>query len=106
MTPVPCLNNCSCYHRQDLRINVYDCSNVNGFPLSVPNYTDWLLCSNSGIHVLPDNIPYLLNITNIDMSRNAINAIPENFLSALVKFGVLEMLDISNNKFSALPKKL
>ena len=107
MTPVPCLHSCNCYYRQDLRINVYNCSNV-GFPKSVLNYTDWLLCSNSirSTQSLPENIPYLENITKIDISNNDINGIPENFLTDLVKFGVLETIDISNNEFSTIPKQL
>ena len=106
MTPVPCLNNCRCYYSQDFRVNVYDCSQGNGFPASVPKNTDWLLCSNSRIHSLPDNISYLQNITKMNVSSNDLHTIPQNTLTGLVNSGELKMLDISNNAFSSLPKEL
>ena len=106
VTPVPCLNNCRCYYSQDFRVNVYDCSQGNGFPASVPKNTDWLLCSNSRIHSLPDNILYLENITKINVSSNDLHTIPQNTLTGLVNSGQLKMLDISNNQFSSLPKEL
>ena len=74
--------------------------------MSAPHGTNWLLCSNSKISSLPDNAPYLQNITYLNISSNYINTIPENSLNALVKFRVLETLDISYNKFSILPKEL
>ena len=108
MTPVVCLNDCSCYHRQDLKVNVYDCSQryMYKFPLNIPNNTEWILFSNSHIKNLPDNIPYLENITKINISSNNLQTIPQNTLSTLVKIGKLKTLDISNNMFSILPKEL
>ena len=103
MTPVPCLNDCRCYHRQDFRVNVYDCSRGQSFPRSIPNNTNWLLCSNSKIQNLPDNIPHVENITKINISSNDIHTIPEYTLSAWNK---LITLDISNNTFTSLPKEL
>ena len=106
VTPVPCLDNCHCYHRQDLGVNVYDCSHGNGFPMRIPNNTDLLLYSSLNIHNLPDAIPYLENITKINKSNNNLQTIPQNTLSALVNFNKLKTLDISNNQFSVLPKEL
>ena len=103
MTPERCLNNCRCYHRQDLRVNIYDCSHGNRFPVTVPNNTDWLLCSHSGITSLPDNIPFLENITKLDISNNDLHTIPEHTLSSLNK---LIILDVSNNALLSLPKRL
>ena len=103
MTPVPCLNDCRCYHRQDFRVNVYDCSRGQGFPRSIPNNTNWLLCSNSGIQSLPDNISHVENITKIDISNNDMYTISEYTFSA---FNNLTTLDISNNTFTSLPKEL
>ena len=100
---MPCLNNCSCYHRQDLRVNVYDCSHRSGFPRSIPNNTDWLSCPHSDIQSLPDNIPHLENITKVNISSNDIHTIPEYTLSAWNK---LTTLDISNNAFSSLKEEL
>ena len=106
MTPVPCLNDCRCYHRQDFRVNVYDCSKRQGFPKNIPNNTDWLLCSNSHISTLPDDIPFLKNITNLNISNNDIQTISEKLLTALVNFRKLKTLDISDNMFTILPKEL
>ena len=106
MTSVFCLNNCRCYHRQDLRVNVYNCSHGYGFPTSVSENTNWLLCSNSHIQSLPDNIPYLKNIEKLNVSGNDLHIIPEKTLTTLVNFGKLKMLDVSSNQFSALPKEL
>ena len=103
VTAVPCLNNCTCYHRQDLGVNVYNCSQGNGFPTNVPNNTDCLLCSNSHIQNIPENIQYVENITNIDISNNDLHDIPELTLSTMNK---LKTLDISNNLFLSLPKGL
>ena len=103
---MPCINNCRCYHRKDFRVNVYDCSHGHVFPISIPNNTDWLLCSNSGIHNIPDDILYLKNIKKLNVSGNDLYTIHEKSLTALVKFGELRMLDISNNKFTSLPKEL
>ena len=71
--------------------------------MSAPNNTDWLLCSHLGIKTLPDNIPYVENITKIDLSNNDMQTISEHTLSALNK---LKTLDISNNMFLSLPKGL
>ena len=67
--------------------------------------TRWLLCSNSNISSLPDNIPYLKNMTYLNISNNHINAIPESFLTTLVKLRVLKTLDISNNQLAIIPKE-
>ena len=106
VTPVPCMNNCRCYHRQDFRVNVYDCSEGNGFPMNIPKDTDWLFCSNSHISRLPINLSFLENITTLNISNNNVQTIPENSLTALVNFRKLKMLDISDNKFTILPKEL
>ena len=106
VTPVLCLNNCSCYHRQDLRVNVYDCSHGYEFPMNIPNNTNWLLCSNSHIYGLPDDIPFLKNITNLNISNNNIQTISEKSLTSLDKFRKLKMLDISNNVITIIPKEL
>ena len=100
---MPCLNDCRCYHRQDFRVNVYDCSHGHRFPRSIPKNTDWFLCSNSHILNLPDNIPHVEKITKINISSNDIQAIPKYTLSSCNK---LQTLDISNNTFSSLPKEL
>ena len=100
---MPCLNHCHCYHRQDFTVNVCDCSRGHRFPRSVPNNTNWLLCSNSGIQSLPDNISHAENITKIDTSNNEIYTIPDYTFST---FNKLKTLDISNNNFTSLPKEL
>ena len=105
MTPVPCLNNCRCYHRQDFRANVYDYSQGKGFPKNIPINTNWLFCSNSHISSLPDDIPFMKNITNLNISNNDIQNIPEKSLTALVNFRKLKRLDISHNKFCILQKE-
>ena len=102
VTPVPCLNNCSCYHRQDLGVNVYNCSHGSRFPTIVPDNTNWLLCSNSGITNLHD-ISNVENITKVNISNNNIQTIPEGIFSA---FNNLTTLDISNNNFTSLSKEL
>ena len=98
------MNKCRCYHRQDLRVNVYDCSHGDRFPVRVPYNTNWLICSNSNISNFPNNIPYLENITKINISSNYLHTIPENILS--MDFKELKTLDVSNNRFSSIPKKL
>ena len=105
VTPVPCLNHCHCYHRQDFSVNVYDCSQGQGFPINIPNNTDWLFCSNSHISTLPDDIPFMKNITNLNISNNNIQTISEKSLTALVNFRKLKTLDISKNNFSIIPKQ-
>ena len=105
VTPVPCLNHCHCYHPQDFRVNVYDCSQGRGFPMNRPNNTDWLFCSNSHISSFPDDIPFIKNITNLNISNNSIQNFPEKFLTALAKFRKLKTLDISKNNLSIIPKQ-
>ena len=100
---MPCLNHCRCYHRQDFRVNVYDCSHGSRFPTIVPNNTNWLLCYNSGIQSLPGNISQVENITKIDISSNDIYTIPDYTFST---FNKLTTLDISNNNFTSIPKEL
>ena len=72
--------------------------------MSIPNNTDWLLCSHSGITSLPDNIPHLENVTKMNISSNYLHTIPENILC--MDFKELKTLDISNNRFSSIPRKL
>ena len=74
--------------------------------MNIPNNTDWLLCSNSHISTLPDDILFMKNITNLNMSNNDIQTISEKSLTALVNFRKLKMLDISDNMFTILPKEL
>ena len=74
--------------------------------MNIPNNTDWLLCSNSHISTLPDDIPFMKNITNLNMSNYDIQTISEKSLTALVNFRKLKMLDISDNMFTILPKEL
>ena len=42
--------------------------------MNIPNNTDWLLCSNSHISTLPDDIPFMKNITNLNMSNNDVDS--------------------------------
>ena len=71
--------------------------------MSIPNNTDWLLCSHSGIQNFAHNIPFMENITKLDISNNNLHTIPEHTLSSLNK---LIILDISYNNLSSLSIEL
>ena len=106
VTPVPCKNECYCHHQQNLRVNVYDCSNKTTFPKCVQNNTDWLVVSNAHLKNIPGDIPYIANISSLNVSKNDISNIYESTLDVIIKNGKLEILDLSKNNFTEFPKGL
>ena len=97
---------CTCHYVQDIA-NVYNCSStkMSNLPSSVQKGTNWLDASNNYITELRHRLPYLQNLTSLNVRSNRINRICDDFLTTL-EFGNLQDLDLSNNDIEDLPKQI
>ena len=104
MNPIPCGDGCRCYYRQD-EGNVYNCSSTYRLPAesNFPDGTDWLDVSHNKLNYLCGKHPYLKKIQSFFLTNNNISEICDNTLNTL-RHGRLEVLELSRNQLSGLPK--
>ena len=89
-----------------------DCSGsgLRHIPNSLPVDTDWLLLSQNNISKLSapseETTRILSHISKLDLSRNDIKDLPEDFLEVFITNNKLLILNVSNNNLVSLPQNI
>ena len=106
---IPCFNNsglkCFCHYDQIKRVNIYNCSanTIHSLPVSIPNYTDWLLLENNNIKSVI-NVDYINDIHYINLRNNGISFLNNKFLIGLKK-SKTPGLNLAENNIVSIPQK-
>ena len=104
-----CGYKCSCYTDVKTRALVADCSNQGlvEIPPNLPNYTNWLLISGNNISFLNMESSFLPHLTKLDISRNSLNNISNDFIDLFTDCHWKQLsLDISHNNLTTLPRNI
>ena len=110
--PESCAVDCRCYSSYDDNAIVADCSGsgLTDIPVSMPVDTDWLLLSQNNISKLStpnEEISELLShISKLDISRNHVGEITEEFLDIFIQSSILQVLNVSHNELTFLPQNI
>ena len=115
--PVQCLNAaewlCYCHYIQQRRTNVCNCSSTtadkrqpNEWPSHIHPLTDWLIVTNSYIPSLCPPTDNFTGLSLLDLSKNKISEVCAEFLEKISKLRNITELNLSQNKFTTIPKGL
>ena len=101
---------CFCYCDVDSTVNVYNCSsaNMDVLPLSVPNFTNWIILENNKINNIPGYRTYFPKIQFLHLGENMISFINNLFLLHLQKSSsrYITWLNLTKNKLRSIPSKI
>ncbi len=108
VTHAPCGNNCSCYHNQTAKANIYNCSEggLTQLPAEIQNGTNWIVARHNSIKKLCQPIQFTEDVTRLNLSSNNIEELCPEFTSSLAQHKSLKYLDLSFNKLKYLPKNI
>ena len=91
---------------------VADCSysGLKSLPVSLPEYTDWLLFSGNNLTLLniqnAQSIELLKNVSKLDFSYSKIRNVSPQFFDIFIKSNNLLYLNLSKNELITLPESI
>ena len=101
------------HYIQQRRTNVYNCSSTtvdkrqpNEWPSHIHRLTDWLIVTDSYIPYLCPATDNFTGLSLLDLSNNKISEVCEEFLEEISKLRNMTELNLSQNKFTTIPKGL
>ena len=99
---------CYCHYDIINGVNVYTCSSIklNMMPMSVPNFTNWVILQNSSINSVDGFRSYLLEVQFLHLGDNALSYINYSFLFYLQSSKTLTWLNLTSNKLTGMPFKI
>ena len=99
---------CLCFYDIITRLNIQNCSSskLQNLPLTVPDFTDWLILDNNHVRNLNRFHTNLQTIRFLNLTGNKISSIATSFLGNLSESKSLKWLDLSNNDLKRLPPEV
>ncbi len=106
--PVPCPDNCTCFHSFTYKANVTDCSRIKrkSLPKSVIDSTNWLLMSGNDLETLSAEPKYMATLDYVDFKGSNIQYLSDDFVELVLHSKSLTRIDLSQNKMTLLPESI